>query len=121
MRTINKKRAEILVDSMGESVSGATTIDYLITNLMANCPSYQETILCSNLCINEPQYFPIIRLHTAFNVDFSNLENAIEGNYAFNPKCKKCHKEEGNSVEIIYGPLLAIEVRIYKNFFFFLK
>lgn len=108
MRSINKKRAEIIWDIMEGSENNSVTVDFIVTVLMANCASYHEVVLCSNECTNETILIPIVRLHTSFNPDFSNLASAIADNYSF--KCPRCHKEEGNSIEITYGPVLVIEV-----------
>ncbi|XP_055308869.1 uncharacterized protein LOC129572793, partial [Sitodiplosis mosellana] len=60
MRSINKKRAEIVSRIMDDS-DGPITANYIFSVLMKECPSYKETTICSDECINEPKYHPIIK------------------------------------------------------------
>lgn len=118
MRSVNKKRAEILSDIMQGLANQENTAISIVSALMKDCPSYQEKVLCKNECQNDMNYSPTVKLHSEFKPDFSNLVDAIVQNYPINPKCSKCHRVEGTCVEIQYAPLIVIEVYNYNIFYF---
>lgn len=113
MRSVNKRRAEILSDIMEGLSNQENTAVSIVSTLMKDCPSYQERVLCENECENDMKYFSTVKVHLEFKHDFSNLVEAIIKNYPSHPECSKCHKVEGNSMEITYGPLIVIEVNIF--------
>lgn len=83
----------------------------MIKVLFASDPSFTEQTDC-NSCKHSGSYTsPLVTLHDEiFSNDFSNLENAIIGNFLTESACKGCK----NNVECKreFGPHIFVDVNI---------
>lgn len=102
-------RANLLFEKFyknkGES-SVDLTFDGMVIEVLT-IPSYSETECCTKSIKN----FPIVHLNNdIFQNDFSNLQQAIEGNLIESKKCNRCKKNPKFQRE--FGNHIFINVRL---------
>lgn len=110
MKTINRKRAEIVINNptIQEDGDCSATISNIISTLLVDHPSYSETFSCSDKCPITQKGFSIVKLHDSFNINFSNLTDAIWSNFPTNLMCKECSKT--GLPRRAFAPIVFIEV-----------
>lgn len=89
MNKINNMRAKLLFEKFYRNENLALTFDAMV-NKVLTIPSYSETECCTGSIKN----FCIVYLNNEiFQNDFSNMEQAIEENFAEIPTCNRCKKK----------------------------
>lgn len=112
MKAINRKRAEIVMNHpmvTGEN-DCSSTISFIISTILSDCPSYTESVSCTDECPTSEVFFPILMLNDVFNADFGNMVDAIWANFP-SKICAKCNQPA--LMKIQFAPILFIEV--FKN------
>lgn len=109
MKAINRKRAEIVINHpmvAGEN-DCSSTISFIISTLLSDCPTYTESVSCTDDCPTTEDFFPLLILSDVFNADFSNMVDAIWANFP-SKMCAKCSQPA--LMKINFAPILFIEV-----------
>lgn len=122
MRTINKKRAELLTPILGKpmneqeeedrvmtKVNCQFTVNALAYKLLIGTFSYKEDMRC-DICESptESREVPIVTTHQSLLPDFSNFTDAMLASF-IHPTCPMC-TENLTIVEREFGQCLYIEV-----------
>lgn len=112
MRTINKKRAELVYKEYGSGNCAIVVTDQ-IKRYLKNTPSYIETGVCLRkgcLSAKNELNFPLITLNNdVFDNNFGNLAQSVSTNFPSSPQCAKCRQPLTN-FERIFGDSIFIEV-----------
>lgn len=121
MRTINKKRAELLVpifrkarneeeeeERMMFDVDCQLTVNSLASQLLRGTFSYKEDRQCSGCTHTTSTILPTLSANESLLSDFSNLSEAILSNFG-DAVCALCSTEL-NTVDSEFGQFLFIEV-----------
>lgn len=133
MRTINKKRAEMLApifknpeseEDEEEHLDCQFTVNALASKLLMGTFSCKETEEpCSTAdCPFTPQNskeYPLLTIHPSLRPDFTNLVEAIAENFPDNRLCPECNKEL--IVKREYGRFIFLQVLIFVPFFWLIK
>lgn len=126
MRTINRKRAEILTpimqrdeteeeaeESALEDLDCQFTVNAFASKLLLGfgAYSYTETAKCRN-CPSETKTseFSTLNTHSSLRVDLSNLVEAVLANFP-DPLCYQCQDEK--TVEFQFGQFVFIQVKMF--------
>lgn len=109
MKTINLKRAKIIIDHQldREDDDFPRYISKIISAVLSDCPTYCETVQCTNKCEPTPEHFSVLKLYESF-VNFGNLSEAIYDAFATEANCPKC--DQAGEVDVKLAPMLFIEV-----------
>lgn len=112
MKTINRKRAEIVMNHPMIQTDGncATTISFIISKLLPDCPSYNESMSCTEDCPTTNDSFSVLKLSSVLNANFGNVLDAIWENFP-SKICARCG--EPALMEIQFAPILFIEVHTH--------
>lgn len=125
MRTINKKRAELIYNEYKSNDCGIE-VKKQINTFLKNTPSYVETGVCQRKGCSSAKnetIFPLISLnHQTFGHKFDNLVAAIDANLPDSSKCSRCRHDLTNfertfSDGIFIEVISSIQI-IIKNFKF---
>lgn len=112
MRTINKKRAELVYNEHRSSDCAVVVTD-IIQRFLKNLPSYIETGACLRkgcLSAKRESNHPLITLNNeVFDHNFNNLAQAILTNFPSATRCSKCRQPLTNC-ERTFGDSIFIEV-----------
>lgn len=131
MRTINKKRADLLIpifrkpqDEAEEerrltcSLDCQHTVNSLVSQLLSVTFSYKEERQCSECTHTDSRTLPTLMANQSLLPDFTNLNEAVLANFS-DPVCELCN----NNLNIIateFGQCVFIEVIIF-DFYIFQK
>lgn len=121
MRTINKRRAEVLAPIMCapqneqeeeeklmfQSVDCQFTVNSLAIRLLNGMFSYKDVTRCGKCTAEDTRELEIISAHPSLKPDFSNLADAVILNFP-DLVCHLCENER--TVEREFGQCLYIEV-----------
>lgn len=123
MRTVNKKRAEVLAPIMCapqneqeeeeslafESVDCQFTVNTLASRLLMGTFSYKDVTRCGTCTAEDTRELPIISANESLLPDLSNLTDAVMSNFP-NLVCHLC--ESQRTVEREFGQFFYIEVNV---------
>lgn len=130
MRTINKKRADLLIpifrkpqnedeeeQRMIHGLDCQLTVNSLVSQLLRATFSYKEERECSGCTHKNSRTLPTLMANQSLRPDFTNLSEAVLANFS-DPVCELCNNTLNISATE-FGQCIFIEVRflffIYKK------